>query len=492
MFESAERNHVVANATYERELPKLRAALLSAQADVLERKAFPVVVLISGVEGAGKGDTLHVLHEWLDPRHVRASAFDAPDAVESRYPPMWRFWQALPLAGTTAIFFGAWYREALYARVYGGEKRSRLDAIVRFERMLTDEGALVLKLWLHLSKKQQHAKLEELSSSKRTRWRVKGSDWRNHEHYDDFRAVAKGMIRKTHTPAAPWLVVAGGDANHRRLTVGRALLDAMRGRLAEPRTPARGVRRIAAKVELAEGIESLRDLDTSSAREPGDYPQRLARAQAEIAALSREASKEGRASILVFEGPDAAGKGGAIRRVTDALDARHFRVNAVAAPNDVERAHPYLWRFWTNIPRDGDVGIFDRSWYGRTLVERVEGFAPESAWSRAYSEINDFESDLVAHGAIVLKFWLQITKEEQLARFHAREQEAYKRYKLTREDWRNRRNWDAYEQAADDTFARTSTKHAPWTLIAANDKHYARVAVLETFATRLRRAFESK
>ena len=487
MFESAELGHQIADAKYEREVPKLREALLAAQADVLERKAFPVVLLISGVEGAGKGDTLHVLHEWMDPRHVRASAFDEPDCVEKEHPSVWRFWQALPPSGTTGVFFGAWYREAIYGRIYGGEKRAalqtRLDAIVRFERMLTDEGALVLKLWLHLSKKQQHAKLKELASSKRSRWRVKDSDWRNHEHYDEFRSVGEDVIEKTSTSAAPWIVIAGEDTNYRRLTVGRAVLDAIRTRLAVPKAPSRET---APLVELVDSTQRLRDLDQKTKLASQEYERALARAQGEIAFLSREASKKKRAAVLVFEGPDAAGKGGAIRRVTEALDARHYRVNAVAAPNEVERSHPYLWRFWKNIPRDGEIGIFDRSWYGRTLVERVEGFAKVSEWARAYSEINDFEEDLAAHGAIVLKFWLHITKEEQLRRFRERQGEGYKRFKITGEDWRNRKKWEAYEKAACDTFDRTSTTHAPWTVVAANDKRSARVTVLETFAKRLR------
>ncbi len=486
MFESAELAPAVDDATYEKKVPALREALLSAQAAVLQRKEFPVIVLISGFEAAGKGDTLRVIHQWMDPRYVRASAFDDPNCIEVEHPGMWRFWRALPRAGTTGVLLGAWYREAIYGRVYRGEKRAQLEqriqAIARFEQMLADEGALVVKLWLHLSKSQQRAKLEELDSNKRTRWRVKPSDWRNHEHYSEFRAVDEEILRKTNTGDAPWIIVGSDDANYRRLTVGHALLDAMRARLAKPED--RRVKK--PPVVRGAGTKLFRELDMKASLEKRDYEKRLAQAQGEIAIASRRAAKKKRAIVLVFEGPDAAGKGGTIARVTDPLDARRYRVNAVAAPSEEERSFPYLWRFWTKIPRDGEIAIFDRSWYGRTLVERVEGFASDAAWKRAYGEINDFEEALVAHGAIVLKFWLHITEAEQLRRFRERQKAGYKRYKITPEDWRNRKRWGAYEQAASDTFDATSTHDAPWTIVPANDKRLARVTVLETLAARLR------
>ena len=189
----------------------------------------------------------------------------------------------------------------------------------------------------------------------------------------------------------------------------------------------------------------------------------------------------------MFEGLDAAGKGGAIRRVTQALDARQLPRLPVAAPTDEEKAQPYLWRFWRHLPRTGHVAIFDRSWYGRVLVERVEGFASEDEWLRAYGEINDFEEELADDGIVVVKFWLAISKEEQLRRFEEREQSAFKRFKITDEDWRNREKWDEYDDAVNDMVDRTSTPQAPWTLVEAEDKHWARVKVLKTLCDRLTR-----
>jgi polyphosphate kinase 2 (PPK2 family) len=263
----------------------------------------------------------------------------------------------------------------------------------------------------------------------------------------------------------------------------RTLLGMIRARLAGPKKP-----RARAPLPVAPAARQnlIRALDMTVSLRQREYDERRERAEAALAKLTRKNVRADRATVVVFEGNDAAGKGGAIRRVTAALDARHYRVTSIAAPTEEERAFPYLWRFWRAVPRDGSVAIFDRSWYGRVLVERVEGFADESAWTRAYSEINDFEEQMARHGIVVVKFWLAISKAEQLRRFRSREEEGYKRFKITREDWRNRKKWDAYERAACDMFDRTSTRSAPWTLVEAEDKLYARVKVLETLVERLR------
>jgi polyphosphate:AMP phosphotransferase len=486
MFESAELGHEVDKKTYDAEVPRLRERLLRMQAEVFRKQSFPVIVLISGFEGAGKGDTLHLLNEWMDPRHMQTHAFDEPDSTERAYPRMWRYWQALPRAGDVGLFFGGWYRSALYERVYKarkrGDQRTRLDEVARFEEMLVSEGALVIKYWLHLSKKGQKRKLSDLASDPLKRWRVKDTDWRNHQRYAAFRAAAEEMLGRTSTNRAPWIVVEGTDDNYRRLTVARTLLDAMHARLVEPAQTHTHAPPIVAALD---NQKLLRDLDLSKSLEKADYEKRLAKAQGKLAALGRRATKQSRGILLAFEGSDAAGKGGAIRRLTTALDARHYRVHGVSAPSDEERAHPYLWRFWRSIPRGGETVVFDRTWYGRVLVERVEGFAPEEAWMRAYEEINDFEAQLVAHGIVIAKFWLAISKDEQLRRFKSREDEGYKRFKLTREDWRNRKKWPVYQQAASDMIDRTNTASAPWVLVEANDKMYGRVKVLETVVDRL-------
>jgi polyphosphate kinase 2 (PPK2 family) len=211
------------------------------------------------------------------------------------------------------------------------------------------------------------------------------------------------------------------------------------------------------------------------------YKKELLKYQGQLNILMRSPEFKKRMSLVVaYEGADAGGKGGNIRRVTAALDARYYNIIPVAAPTDEEKVQPYLWRFWRHVPGKGRVTIFDRTWYGRVLVERVEGYCSEADWMRAYSEINDFEEQLVRNNILIVKFWLAISKEEQLRRFKEREKIGFKRFKITEEDWRNREKWDAYEQAVCDMVDRTSTDIAPWTIVEGNSKYYARIKVLKT------------
>ena len=220
------------------------------------------------------------------------------------------------------------------------------------------------------------------------------------------------------------------------------------------------------------------------------YEKELEKWQGRLNLASRDPRFKAMSVVVVFEGSDGGGKGGAIRRVTSALDARCYGSIPVAAPTEEERAQPYLWRFWRHLPRHGRFAFFDRSWYGRVLVERIEGFCTEADWMRAYSEINDFEKSLVRHGTVVVKFWLAIGKDEQYRRFKEREKVAFKRFKITAEDWRNRKKWDAYESAVCDMVDRTSTTAAPWTLVEANNKYYARIKVLQTLCRAVEQALE--
>jgi len=491
VFESAELGHAIAKSIYARQVPKLREALLDAQYDLSRNGRFPVIILIGGVDGAGKGETLNILNEWMDPRHIRTVAFDEPTDEEAERPRMWRFWRALPPKGKIGILFGHWYTQPVVDRVYGAIRQARLaqniEDIVRFERMLTDEGALLLKFWFHLSKAQQKKRLKSLEKDRATRWRVTDTDWERFKLYDKFRRVSEFTLRNTSSAEAPWVVVEGADAYYRNLTVGKTLLAAMRERLDQ-----KPVRRVEDRVppipRALDRRDVLNSLDLSLALDVKQYAAARAAYQGRLNRLSRHPKFAKRSAILVFEGNDAAGKGGAIRRVTAALDARQYHIVPTAAPSEEERAQPYLWRFWRHVPRRGRFAIFDRSWYGRVLVERVEGLCTEADWARAYGEINDFEQQLTDNGAIVLKFWLAIGKDEQYRRFEEREKTAFKRFKITPEDWRNREKWEAYEAAVCDMVDRTSTAIAPWTLVEANDKHYARIKILRTVCERIEQA----
>lgn len=491
MFESAELGHAISQRTYARAVPKLREALLDAQYDLFQDGRFPVMILIAGMDGAGKGETVNLLNEWMDPRHINVASFAKSTDEEREHPPMWRYWRELPPRGKIGIFFGHWYTDPILDRVHRKSRQPELiqsiEEIVRFEKMLADEGALLLKFWFHLTKDKQKKRLKALEKDPETRWRVTKTEWRHFQLYDRIRKVAGLALRHTGSAAAPWFVVEGADACYRNLTVARTLLAAMRERLDQKpaKPPADRIPPIPPPIDNRHILGAL-DLGLKLNRR--HYTEQRAQYQGRLYQLSRHPRFRERSVVLVFEGNDAAGKGGAIRRVAAALDARYYRTISIAAPTEEERAQPYLWRFWRHLPRHGRFALFDRSWYGRVLVERVEGFAGEFDWTRAYSEINDFEQQLADNGVIVVKFWLAISKDEQYRRFRERQKTAFKRFKITPEDWRNRKKWEAYEQAVCDMVDRTSTAVAPWTLVEADDKRYARIKVLKTICERLESA----
>lgn len=493
MFESANLDHRIDKATYRREEPKLREAMLNAQYDLKENGRFAVLILIAGVEGAGKGETVNLLNEWMDPRHIHTHAFFEPSDEERERPPLWRFWRALPPKGKIGIFFGAWHTMPIIQRVQGaiseGEFGHAIDEIVRLEKMLIDEGVLLLKYWFHLSKPQQKKRLRQLEKDPETRWRVTEREWEYFKRYKKFIRVCEPFLRRTSTGEAPWIVIPGADRRYRSLTFGRHLLAALRERLDE-----KPVERLPDKspplLGSGDGTNVLRALALDQPIAKPEYQKQLRKWQGRLNLASRHPNFRDISVVCVFEGNDAAGKGGAIRRVTSALDARCYTNVPVAAPTEEERAQPYLWRFWRHIPRRGRFAFFDRSWYGRVLVERVEGFCKEADWMRAYTEINNFEGDLLRHGIVVLKFWLAISKDEQFKRFKAREKTAFKRFKITEEDWRNRKKWEAYETAVCDMVDRTSTALAPWTLVEANNKYHARLKVLKTLTLAVEEALE--
>ena len=495
MFEAAEVGHTLSKAVYKQRLPRLRTGLLQVQQQ-LRTAPFPVIVVFAGVDGAGKGETVNLLNEWMDPRWIVTRAFGEPSDEERERPEQWRFWRELPARGRIALFLSSWYSRPVldraYRRISRVEFEHQLGRIAEFEKTLADAGALIVKYWMHLDKEAQRKRLQTLERNPLTRWRVTKLQWKHWKMYDRFIAAGEQTIGATSTAQAPWQIVEGRDEEYRSLTVGESLRDAITGRLASqaqrPASDAPSVRPSARAAAAAAGPTVLSRLDMTKRIEKQTFERELLRYQGELNRLQRRAARESVSTILVFEGMDAAGKGGAIRRVTAALDARDYQVIPIAAPTDEELAHHYLWRFWRHLPRAGRVTIFDRSWYGRVLVERVEAFAAPAEWRRAYAEINQFEDQLLGHGVVLVKYWIHITNDEQLRRFKAREESDVKRWKITTEDWRNRAKWHAYEEAVNEMVARTSTRQAPWTLVEGNDKHYARIRVLQTVCERLKRA----
>lgn len=492
MFESAEIKHAIDEDSFKEQLPALREDLLEVQFELQQQARFPVIILINGIEGAGKGETVKLLNEWMDPRLISVETFDLQTDEELARPPAWRYWRRLPPKGRIGIFFGNWYSQMLQARVddriNDAVLDQAIDAAERLERMLCDEGALIFKFWFHLSKKQMKNRLKELEGDPLSSWRLSPLDWQQSKVYDKFVRHGERVIRKTSRDYAPWYVVPGADENYRSLFVARTLLDGLQAALQEPQRPQRHPHS-APLISSLDNRDLIDSLDLSQVLSKDDYKTQLATEQARFARLMRDKQMRQHGLVVVFEGNDAAGKGGAIRRLAAALDPRQYHVVPVAAPTEEERAQPYLWRFWRHIPPRGKMAIFDRSWYGRVLVERVEGFCSQADWLRAYGEINDFEDQLARGRIVLVKFWLAIDKETQYARFKEREQVGFKRFKITEEDWRNRDKWDQYVDAVCDMVDRTSNSRAPWTLVEANDKRFARVKVLRTVNDALEAAF---
>jgi polyphosphate kinase 2 (PPK2 family) len=524
MFRTAELNRSIPKDEYDAQVPAVRETLLRAQQRV-RTAPFPVIILFGGVDGAGKSESMNLLNAWMDPRWLNTRAYGEPSQEMLERPEFWRYWRDLPPNGRIALFQSSWYSHPILDRVYDrtsdAEFDEALERVAAFEKDQADDGALIIKFWMHLGKDAQEQRFKELESDPLTRWRVQTADWEHWEKYDAFVAAAERAIMRTSHVGTPWHIVEGFDDNYRSLTVAQIIIDSIEKHFEDidiknEIEAARQARRkkaqdgrkkskkgkdkasCAAKANAEDQLAStglipnfspetiLSQLDMSLALGKTKYSELLETHQGALNQQARKAKELGISTILVFEGADAAGKGGAIRRVVAALDARGTQVIPIAAPSDEELAHHYLWRFWRHLSRAGRVTIFDRSWYGRVLVERIEGYATETEWKRAYAEINDFEDQLVRHGVVLCKFWMHITKDKQLARFKEREKVPYKRWKLTADDWRNRDRWDDYDLAVNDMVERTSTVHAPWTLVEANDKRFARIKVLETITSQLK------
>lgn len=513
MFRIAELGQTVPKSEFNQREPLLRQGLLEVQANLSVSSQFPVIILFAGVDGGGKGDTVNVLNEWMDPRWLMTRAYDEPSDEERDRPEYWRFWRDLPPKGRIGLFLSSWYSQPILRRVHDKDNEAvfddHLDRILAFEKALADDGALILKFWMHLSRDAQKQRLKKLEKDPLTSWRVTPQDWEHWHIYDRFETAAERAIMRTSTGTAPWTIVEGVDPCFRSLTVGEIIRteiskhleeSSKKDLLLEELVVGRTLQTESEETTVADaplisplkGTTILSSLDMSQKLNKADYRKQLKQCQARLNKLHRKALKKRISTILLFEGADAAGKGGSIRRITAALDARHYQVIPIATPTDEERAHHYLWRFWRHLSRAGRINIFDRSWYGRVLVERVEGFASEDEWKRAFSEINEFEEQLTDHGILLLKYWVHITKDEQLERFKAREQIPHKRWKLTDEDWRNREKWDDYNWAVNDIVEHTSTYAAPWILVEGNDKRFARIKVISTFCDRLEAILDNK
>jgi len=487
MLESIDLSRTVEKSEYKREKEALGLKLASLQRRILEH-GIPVIVVFEGWDAAGKGTLINRLIMPLDPRGFSVHSTLAPNEEERLRPFLWRSWIKTPARGRIAVYDRSWYRRLLNDRVDGELKTEDLPSaqrdIVSFERQLADDGNIIIKLFLHISKKTQKMRFAKLRGHEATAWRVTKGDLKRHRQYDDYLEAAEAMLAATESDFAPWTLVEAEDERFATLKIFRAVAGALESQLARVTDEPKLAVSKAARSDTGNlNVSILANIDLNQTLEREDYRKRLKKKQQRLRELEHEIYVRRAPVVIVYEGWDAAGKGGNIRRLTEELDPRGYEVVPIGAPNDIEKAHHYLWRFWTQMPKAGHITIFDRSWYGRVLVERVEGFCTPEAWRRAYREINEMERHLTAFGTVLCKFWLQIDRKEQLRRFHEREAVAHKQWKITEDDWRNRKQWKAYHAAVEEMLARTSTPAAPWTVVESNCKWHARLKVLDAVIT---------
>lgn len=469
-------NKVMEKKEFDDKMEKLEVRFGELQRECKE-KAIPIMVVVEGLDASGKGTMINRMIRSLDPRGFKVFTVSRDKEDEVMRPYFWRYFTKTPEKGRMHIFDQSWYK-GVYDKAIS--EKDALD----FEKMLTEDGTVIVKFFLMISKEDQKKRLDKLEKSRETSWRVTEKDRENNKNYDKCLKKYDQLLVHTDTANAPWTVVEATDKLYATCKIVTTMVERMERAVKEAERK-REQRKIVPETEEKVAEDTFRNgvlqgIDLSKSMDREEYKKKKKELQKRLMVLHNKMYLKRVPVILAFEGWDAGGKGGAIKRLTQAMDPRGYEVVPTASPNDIEKAHHYLWRFWEKIPKAGHMAIFDRTWYGRVLVERIEGFATEEEWSRAYTEINNMEEQFTNAGYIVLKFWLHIDKDEQEKRFHERENTPEKQWKITEEDWRNRARWDDYEKAVDEMIVRTSTARAPWIVVEANSKYYARIKVLET------------
>lgn len=475
-------------------IEELMSQLRSLQRTCWQEK-LPIIVVLEGWAAAGKGALVKKITNYMDPRGFVVHPILQPSPQEKLYPFLWRFWQKIPPKGSIGFFYHSWYTHILEDRLLNRLPDSQVPLIIRdinaFERQLIEDGTVIVKFWLHLSQKELKSRLKKYEKDELEAWRVRPEDWQQAKRYQEYCELAEEMLIYTSTGFAPWNLVESDCKRWSRVKVLTKLISSIREALDYKQIKPHHTNSLPLQEHLLPTEpDFLAKTDLTLDLEKEEYKTRLKAAQLELRKLQRQIYEQKIPVLVLFEGWDAAGKGGAIKRLTDILDPRSYKVNTFAAPTQEELNYHYLWRFWRALPQAGTIGIFDRSWYGRVLVERIEGFASEIEWRRAYREINEFEAQLTNANYVLVKFWVHISPEEQLQRFESRKNDPFKSYKLTDEDWRNREKWNLYDVAVNQMIARTSTSSSPWTVVAGNSKHYARVKVIETVIEAIKKVMD--
>lgn len=470
---------IAENENYKELITQLRQELSGLQLKIRDKK-LPVIIVFEGWSASGKGSLIAEMIKYLDPRFFKVHSSLPATPSEQRYPLLNRFWKDIPEYGKMLIMDRSWYQELAIARleedISQKEYSRRVKAVNTFERQLSNDGYLIIKLFLHITKEEQAKRFDKLCDNDDTKWRVTKLDKKRHKHYDEYFDAFDDMTEKTNTEYAPWNIINAADKTFAKFQMFSIITESINHALEEKRPTYPANETFSLLTMPALNDISLNDKKLT----PDEYAEQLKKCQKELSKLHNRLYRAKVPMMIAFEGWDAAGKGGAIKRIASALDPRGYEAVPIAAPDKTELAHHYLWRFWNHIPKTGHIAIFDRTWYGRVMVEKIEGFTPVERCEQAYNEINEFEKELSDSGIIIVKFWLQIDKDEQLKRFTERQNTPEKQWKITDEDWRNREKWDSYEAAVNEMLCRTSSEYAPWNVIEANDKLYARIKVLKT------------
>ena len=483
MPDAIDLNKTMDKKTYKQILADLEKRLAALQLEI-QRQRIPVVICFDGMGASGKGTLMRRIVHPLDPRLFNVHPMGNVSEDMKMRPFLYPYWINMPSKGRIAIFDRSWCRNLLPERqsklnMSEQEKSAYYDDVNAFEKQLTDDGTVVIKLFLHISQAEQRARMARWAENPDTAWRVNEGDL---AHYDINKAVFDDMIKRSNRSESPWHSIEANDPQYAAIKILNIVVACLEDGIAAKSAAAAEKTKHGAPpprhavLRAADPLLSISDMD---------YKAKLSYYQNKMNSLGSKLYAKRRSVVVVYEGWDAAGKGGSIKRVTAELDPRGYEVIPIAAPSREQLDHHYLWRFHKKTPKDGHIAIFDRSWYGRVLVERVEGLSSKDVWMRAYQEINDMERHWANHGIIIFKFWIDIDKDEQLRRFQARAQNPAKAHKLTDEDWRNRDKWDAYAQAMKDMIARTGTAYAPWTIIDSNNKKLARIKTLALMTTEL-------
>lgn len=490
MLEQIDLTKKMSKEVYQEQMEQMETELAALQREC-KALGIPVILVFEGLDASGKGVQINKLIHPLDPRGFEVHAIKEEAEEERMHPFLWRFWTKTPEKGRIAIFDTSWYRKVSIERFEHKLPKEELayvyQEITTFERALADDGNVLIKFFLHISQKEQRKRFDKMLHSKETAWKVSKEDEKRNKEYHRYKEICEEMLERTESEYAPWLLIEAEDRRFATAKIFSQVIRQLKERVyREKEKLARKSSSEGSDIQVETAQKSLMEssvlskVDLTLAYTEEEYKRKLKALQERLGLLHSELYRKRIPMVLGFEGWDAGGKGGAIKRLTDAMDPRGYLVSPTAAPTTVEKNHHYLWRFWKAMPKDGHVTIFDRTWYGRVMVERIEGFCTKEEWQRAYREINDMEAHLARSGAIVLKFWMQIDKDEQERRFKERMENPQKQWKITEEDWRNREKWDLYEEAVNEMIIRTSTSYAPWIIVEGNNKYYARVKVLET------------